>query len=242
MAQLLFDRLIAAADDQGRLLGDLTLVKASCMPLIATATLRRLGMWLDSLAEQGMLVRYSAGNLNLIQILNWWDYQSQRHIWPSRWPGPAGWSHDQIRGHGADGGPTTGRPRGADGPPRNGPPGTPRPPSRASYAGPGHAGPWPAADGPAATDVDPEKRRAELSALVAEARATAEDSQKPEPTRRAAQRAIASGEAELARLGANGSARPQHNPPAEAETPTADAEPPEVSFDAPPPAGGPSGG
>ncbi|MCA1572501.1 MAG: hypothetical protein LC798_19815 [Chloroflexi bacterium] len=99
-AQLLFDRLIAHADDQGRLQGDPMLVKASCMPLIDRATIKAVDRWLGELAEQGMIQRYEAKGQPLIQIVTWWEHQDwMRHIYPSRWAAPEGWT-DQLKGSG----------------------------------------------------------------------------------------------------------------------------------------------
>lgn len=99
-AQLLFDRLIAAADDQGRLQGDPLLVRAQCMPLIDRATIKAVDGWLNELQTETMVIRYSANGQPLIQIANWWAHQGWlRHLRPSRWPAPDGYS-DQLKGHG----------------------------------------------------------------------------------------------------------------------------------------------
>lgn len=99
-AQLLFDRIIAAADDQGRLQGDPLLVRAQCMPLIDRATVKAVDGWLAELAEVEMVTRYEAKGQSLIQITNWWAHQGWlRHLRPSRWPAPKGFT-DQLKGHG----------------------------------------------------------------------------------------------------------------------------------------------
>ena len=100
-AQLLFDRLISQADDQGRLQGDPMLVKAQCMPLLDKATTKAVDRWLGELAEQGMILRYEAAGQALIQIVKWWEHQDwMRHIYASRWPAPDGWRHDRTKGSG----------------------------------------------------------------------------------------------------------------------------------------------
>lgn len=100
-AQLLFDRLVALADDQGRLQGDPMLVKAQCMPLIDRATTRRVDVWLGELAENGMILRYESAGQPLVQIVKWWPYQNwMRHIYPSRWMPPDGWRDDRTKGSG----------------------------------------------------------------------------------------------------------------------------------------------
>lgn len=99
-AQLLFDRLITAADDQGRLQGDPLLVKAACMPLIDRASVAKVDRWLDELYRQGMVIRYEAQGQPLVQIVKWWDYQDwMRHSYASRWAPPNGWD-DRLKGGG----------------------------------------------------------------------------------------------------------------------------------------------
>jgi hypothetical protein len=91
-AQLLFTRLIAAADDQGRLQGDAALVKAACMPLVAKATRGSIQRWLKELEAQGLVICYEAAEEPLIQMKGWWGHQGgQRWIYPSRWLPPADW-------------------------------------------------------------------------------------------------------------------------------------------------------
>lgn len=100
-AQLLFDRLVSQADDQGRLQGDALLVKAQCMPLIDKATTRLVDRWIGELAEHGMILRYESAGQQLIQVVKWWDYQDwMRHIYASRWQPPNGWDQDRIKGSG----------------------------------------------------------------------------------------------------------------------------------------------
>jgi hypothetical protein len=98
MAQLLFDRLMAQADDQGRLIGDPKVVRALCMPLIPMATPRKVATWLAQLAHEGMVKRYESGGRALLQLVNWWTSQgSMKRSYPSRWAPPPGWK-DRIRG------------------------------------------------------------------------------------------------------------------------------------------------
>jgi hypothetical protein len=118
-AQLLFTRIIAAADDQGRLQGDPMLVKAQCMPLVDKATTKNVDRWLDELGQHKMILRYEAGEQSLIQVVKWWEHQGWlRHLFPSRWPAPDGFE-DRTKGHGSS----------ADGPPDDGQASADRPPS-----------------------------------------------------------------------------------------------------------------
>ena len=99
-AQLLFDRLVALADDQGRLQGGPLLVKAQCMPLIDRATVKAVDRWLGELSDNGMIHRYEAAGQPLIQVVKWWEHQAwMRHIYPSRWAPPEGWE-DRHKGAG----------------------------------------------------------------------------------------------------------------------------------------------
>jgi hypothetical protein len=113
-AQLLFDRLVSQADDQGRLQGDPMLVKAQCVPLIDKATTKAVDRWLGELDDEGMIHRYDAAGQPLIQVVRWWEHQDwMRHIYASRWPAPDGWRHDRTKGSGE-------RPDAAIAPPNDG--------------------------------------------------------------------------------------------------------------------------
>lgn len=91
-AQLLFERLISQADDQGRQQGEPVLVAAACMPLMRKATPKAIEKWIEELVEAELILWYQSKREWLIQIRNWWDHQSgQRWVYPSRWPAPRGW-------------------------------------------------------------------------------------------------------------------------------------------------------
>jgi hypothetical protein len=93
LAQLLFDRLIVQADDQGRLQGDPRQVQAKCMPLVAEATPEAVSGWIDQLSEHRMVIRYRSDDRDLLQLVNWWTFQdAMRRARPSRWPAPADWT------------------------------------------------------------------------------------------------------------------------------------------------------
>lgn len=96
-AQLLFDRLIAQADDQGRLQGEPRVVAALCMPLVRVATERAVARWLAEIEAAGLIERYEVGVVRLIQLRGWWDNQgAPRRAYPSRYPAPDGWD-DKVR-------------------------------------------------------------------------------------------------------------------------------------------------
>lgn len=138
LAQLLFDRMLTQADDQGRLVGDPRVVKTLCMPLIDAATPRAIEKWLGQLAAQGMVTRYKAAGVALVQFVNWWDHQAgMKKSFPSRYPAPDGWT-DRIRGLGGDddgdGGGTSSPDGGTSSPVGGKLPPSPRAPSAAASA------------------------------------------------------------------------------------------------------------
>ncbi len=98
LAQLLFDRLVTQADDQGRMIADPDVVRGQCLPLVKEATAGKVARWLGQLADQEMILIYEAEGHNLLQILNWWEYQNgMRRAYPSRWEAPPDWD-DQVFG------------------------------------------------------------------------------------------------------------------------------------------------
>lgn len=101
-AQLLFDRLLAQADDQGRIEGDVAILKSVCVPLVERISPRNLNRFLSELETEELIFRYEAGRSSLTQIPTWWRWQQgQRRAYPSRWPAPEGWT-DAIYGHGGE--------------------------------------------------------------------------------------------------------------------------------------------
>jgi len=100
LANLLFPRLVAQADDQGRLAGGAAGVLVQCLPrLLRLVSVDQVGEALDELAEAGMLERYEHRGDELIQLTRWWHWQAgQRRAFPSRWPAPRGWQ-DLVYGN-----------------------------------------------------------------------------------------------------------------------------------------------
>lgn len=99
LAQLLFDRLLTLADDQGRVQLEPNWVKANAVPFISEATTKRIRAWIDQLSQHELLITYVAGNVPLGQFVTWWKRQAgQRRAYPSRWPTPAGWDQDRTYG------------------------------------------------------------------------------------------------------------------------------------------------
>lgn len=128
-AQLLFDRLIVQADDQGRCVGAPQIVRGLCMPLVEAMTTAGVERCLGELSAAGMIELYATPKgQQLIQLLGWWTWQgSPRRIYPSRWPAPPGWQdrvrveaerlHEGSAGRGVGSGPPLARQDTATGPP-----------------------------------------------------------------------------------------------------------------------------
>jgi hypothetical protein len=93
LANALFPRLIAQADDQGRLAGDTAGLLITCMGrLLRLVSVDELEAALVELEAADVLVRYERGGELYVQLLQWWRWQSsQRRAYPSRWPAPPGW-------------------------------------------------------------------------------------------------------------------------------------------------------
>lgn len=101
VANALWPRLIAKADDQGRVAGDAADILGLCFPkMLDRVTHRQVAQALDELEQQRQIVRYVVDGEPLVQILTWWSWQhSQRRAYPSRHPAPPDWT-DFIYGYG----------------------------------------------------------------------------------------------------------------------------------------------
>lgn len=103
LANALFPRLIAQADDQGRLPGGAREVLMLCMPHLPYVSVNEVDAALAELEAEGHVQRYAAASRNLLQILTWWRWQNNmRRAYPSRWPAPKGWT-DLVYGAWGDG-------------------------------------------------------------------------------------------------------------------------------------------
>jgi hypothetical protein len=103
LANALFPRLVAMADDQGRLAGGANVVLLQCLPrLLELVRPSQVDEALEQLTSAGMLLRYAVHGEPLLQIIGWWRWQqSQRRAYPSRWGPPRGWQ-DLVYGLGGD--------------------------------------------------------------------------------------------------------------------------------------------
>ena len=91
LANALWPRLIAQADDQGRLHGDASDIRLLCLPRLSVSDEQVDGA-LEELANVRSVRRYRRGGEPYLQLLDWWQYQShQRRAYSSRYPAPPGW-------------------------------------------------------------------------------------------------------------------------------------------------------
>ena len=96
LAELLFFHMIANADDQGRLPGDLRVLKALVCPMREEITRENLGTLLSEIELQNLVICYSDCEGPVIQISKWWKYQTQQWAYRSQYTPPPGWT-DHLR-------------------------------------------------------------------------------------------------------------------------------------------------
>lgn len=89
--------IAAAADDQGRILYNTSLIRAKVF-MYDDTTNSEVEDWITELANDNKIVIYTAGGKRLIQITKWWDYQTPGWASPSKYPPPDGWT-DRVRCH-----------------------------------------------------------------------------------------------------------------------------------------------
>lgn len=97
-ARLLWIGLITqCADDQGRLRDSAALIRSNVFP-IDDISLKEVEEALQEFYKAGKIDRYKADNKDLIQIVNWWKYQTPRWAGKSNYPPPERWI-DRERYH-----------------------------------------------------------------------------------------------------------------------------------------------
>ena len=97
-SRLLWVGLISAmADDQGRMLDNVHLINAKVF-IFDPVPPDELHSYLDSFRIANKIVRYESGGKNLIQIINWWKYQTPAWASPSNFDPPQGWV-DRVKCH-----------------------------------------------------------------------------------------------------------------------------------------------
>lgn len=86
------------ADDQGRMVDNTKLIRSDIFPFddISTADIEnRLALF----AQAGKALRYEADGKRLIQLINWWSYQTPSWASASKYKAPDGWI-DREKYHG----------------------------------------------------------------------------------------------------------------------------------------------
>jgi hypothetical protein len=95
--------LLNQADDQGRMLDNVTLMRSLLFPYDALITVKDIEKGLALFENHHKIIRYAVGtngsSKHLIQIVNWWKYQKSAQ-WATRslYPAPEKWT-DRIRVH-----------------------------------------------------------------------------------------------------------------------------------------------
>lgn len=86
-ARLLFTWMIPFADDEGRLLGNASYIRASAMPL-ENLSLKKIKMYLEMMAERNLIHYWQENGENYIEFIGWNTYQKLRkeRIQPSKYP------------------------------------------------------------------------------------------------------------------------------------------------------------
>jgi hypothetical protein len=94
---LIYTWLLAHADDQGRYAGGARKVKIQVVPLIDEISEKEVESTLAAMAKVHLVIRYSGGGTQLVQITDWWEFQAGlRFKFASRYPAPEGWK-DQVK-------------------------------------------------------------------------------------------------------------------------------------------------
>lgn len=92
--------VVTCADDQGRIQDRAGFIASDVFPgeMLSHEVVEGA---LKSFEAMGKIVRYTAGKVKLIQIVNWWSYQSPSWAAPSKYDAPAGWI-DRVKVHTRD--------------------------------------------------------------------------------------------------------------------------------------------
>lgn len=99
-----FERLVwigafvSCADDQGRFIDNPAILRSKVFPYDQGVKDELIEGVLRKFADKGMILRYEARGTHLIQILNWWKYQSPSWASPSKFEAPTGWT-DRVKYH-----------------------------------------------------------------------------------------------------------------------------------------------
>lgn len=87
-AERLFWRLITHCDDHGRCEDDPRLIWARCGPLVPGWDQAKVDALLESLARNGLLVRYVADGLRVLEVHKWGTYQHPQRRGATKYASP----------------------------------------------------------------------------------------------------------------------------------------------------------
>ena len=92
--------VVTCADDQGRLQDRAGFIASDVFPG-EMLSYKIIEDALSHFQSEGKIVRYLDGKVKLIQIVNWWGYQSPAWAMPSKYLPPDGWV-DRVKMHAKD--------------------------------------------------------------------------------------------------------------------------------------------
>ena len=93
--RLLWVGLITTSDDQGRGKAHPHLIRSMIFPF-DTISPTEIQDDLQAIADEEMIIVYTAKKKAYYQIVNWWEYQQPQWAYPSEYPAPDGWT-DRLR-------------------------------------------------------------------------------------------------------------------------------------------------
>ena len=93
MGALLFTWFITHCDSQGRMQGSPKVIKLLVVPLFLEISEEDIVVALDKMVEKNLAILYNdEKGRQLIQIADWWDWQTGLKYWPpSHYQAPSGW-------------------------------------------------------------------------------------------------------------------------------------------------------
>jgi hypothetical protein len=100
-AALIYTWLLAHCDDQGRMSGDAATVRGIVCPLRSDITVDDVKLALSNMEDKDLIRIYEPPDMQwsptpeIIQVLDWWDYQHLRDPQPSKYPAMRDWQ-DKI--------------------------------------------------------------------------------------------------------------------------------------------------
>jgi len=94
---LIYTWLLAHCDDQGRYAGSARRIKYEVVPMVDEITIDDVEKALGQMEKAKLIECYADGETQLIQILDWWEFQSGLRVrHESRYAAPNGWK-DRVK-------------------------------------------------------------------------------------------------------------------------------------------------